>query len=421
MVLLDVVYNHFGPDGNYLHAYCAAVLQSDGTRRRGARRSTSTARTARRCATSSSTTRSTGSRSSTSTACASTRCTRSATTRTPHFVDELAQRACAQGRAASATCTWCWRTTPTRPRGWRATRTARRAAPPRSGTTTCTTRCMCWLTGETDGYYADYAERPAAAAGARAGRGLRLPGRAVAASRRRRARRAERAPAAAGLRQLPAEPRPGRQPRVRRAHRRAGADAGARCARCTPALLLAPHVADAVHGRGVRGAARRSSTSATSRRAGRGGHRGPARRVRALRRVSPTPQARARIPDPNAAATFEAQQARLGRARAAAALRSWLALDRAAARRCASAHLVPLLAGAAAARGTREVDGDAAARAMAARRRRDAGTCWRNFGDSRPAVRRRCAATPLYGTARPAAGGDMAAPWRVACSIDAAA
>ena len=22
MVLLDVVYNHFGPDGNYLHAYC---------------------------------------------------------------------------------------------------------------------------------------------------------------------------------------------------------------------------------------------------------------------------------------------------------------------------------------------------------------------------------------------------------------
>ena len=26
MVLLDVVYNHFGPDGNYLHAYARAVL-----------------------------------------------------------------------------------------------------------------------------------------------------------------------------------------------------------------------------------------------------------------------------------------------------------------------------------------------------------------------------------------------------------
>lgn len=29
MVLLDVVYNHFGPDGNYLHAYCPAFFNSD--------------------------------------------------------------------------------------------------------------------------------------------------------------------------------------------------------------------------------------------------------------------------------------------------------------------------------------------------------------------------------------------------------
>ena len=26
MVLLDVVYNHFGPEGNYLRSYCAAIL-----------------------------------------------------------------------------------------------------------------------------------------------------------------------------------------------------------------------------------------------------------------------------------------------------------------------------------------------------------------------------------------------------------
>ena len=73
------------------------------------------------------------------------------------------------------------------------------------------------LTGETGAYYADFAERPGGAAGALPGRGLRLSGRAVAEPRRRTARRAERRPAAHRLRQLPAEPRPGRQPRVGRA------------------------------------------------------------------------------------------------------------------------------------------------------------------------------------------------------------
>ena len=47
MVLLDVVYNHFGPDGNYLHALRAASSSTDVTRRPGARRSTSTARRSR--------------------------------------------------------------------------------------------------------------------------------------------------------------------------------------------------------------------------------------------------------------------------------------------------------------------------------------------------------------------------------------
>ena len=44
-----------------------------------------------------------------------------------------------------------------------------------------------------DGYYADYAERPRGAVRPRARRGLRLPGRAVAVSRRRAARRADAA------------------------------------------------------------------------------------------------------------------------------------------------------------------------------------------------------------------------------------
>ena len=69
--------------------------------------------------------------------------------------------------------------------------------------------------------------------------GLRLPGRAVGLPRRRGARRAERAAAADGLRLLPAEPRPGRQPRLRRAHR-ARWRRPRRCAPPPPCLLLAP-------------------------------------------------------------------------------------------------------------------------------------------------------------------------------------
>ena len=46
MVFLDVVYNHFGPDGNYLHAY-ARRSSAKACTRRGARRSTSAAREVR--------------------------------------------------------------------------------------------------------------------------------------------------------------------------------------------------------------------------------------------------------------------------------------------------------------------------------------------------------------------------------------
>ena len=56
MVLLDVVYNHFGPDGNYLHAYAEQFFRTD-FKHPGVRRSTSADA---RCATSSSRTRSTG-------------------------------------------------------------------------------------------------------------------------------------------------------------------------------------------------------------------------------------------------------------------------------------------------------------------------------------------------------------------------
>ena len=59
MVLLDVVYNHFGPDGNYLHVY-APPFFSEPAPHHGARRSISTVRRAASCATSLCTTRCSG-------------------------------------------------------------------------------------------------------------------------------------------------------------------------------------------------------------------------------------------------------------------------------------------------------------------------------------------------------------------------
>ncbi len=52
-VLLDVVYNHLGPDGNYLEQY--ALISPTGIKRPGARPSITMAHTAIRCGASSST------------------------------------------------------------------------------------------------------------------------------------------------------------------------------------------------------------------------------------------------------------------------------------------------------------------------------------------------------------------------------
>ena len=80
MVLLDVVYNHFGPEGNYLHALRTAILHRatrDTMGRRDQLRRTRQPHGARLLTC---TTRCTGSRSSTSTGCGSMQCMRSSTT-----------------------------------------------------------------------------------------------------------------------------------------------------------------------------------------------------------------------------------------------------------------------------------------------------------------------------------------------------
>ena len=92
-VILDVVYNHLGPDGNYLRCFSphyfstrhktewGEALNLDGEYAQGHARFHSSA------------TRAIGSASSTSTGCASTRRSRSSTTVQPHILEELARAA----------------------------------------------------------------------------------------------------------------------------------------------------------------------------------------------------------------------------------------------------------------------------------------------------------------------------------------
>ena len=145
MVFLDVVYNHFGPEGNYLHAYAAALLRQASTRP-GAPRSTSARR---RCATTSSRTRCywieeyrfDGLRFDAVHAIADAGLAGS--DRRPH----------PPRRSRTGRSIWCWKTSTTGPPP-----AARSATSTRNGTTISTTSCTPLLTGERDGYYEDFAE-----------------------------------------------------------------------------------------------------------------------------------------------------------------------------------------------------------------------------------------------------------------------
>ncbi len=249
MVFLDVVYNHFGPEGNYLHAYApqffterhhtpwGAAINFDGAGQPdGARllhpqrallaRGVSPRRPAPR---------------------------RRARDRRrlgqPHILAELAQAV----------------RQPRRPRPPRASGARERRQPdalPGSATRAPPRSYDAQWNDDVHHALARAADRRArrllrrlrrrAARAARPlpRRGLRLSGRAVALSRRPAARRSRAAALRpTRIRLLPAEPRPGRQPRLRRAHRPARA-AGAHQGRARdPAARAA--AAAAVHGRGM--------------------------------------------------------------------------------------------------------------------------------------------------------------------------
>ena len=206
-VILDVVYNHFGPDGNYLRAVLRGLLHRPVQERLGRARSTSTATTPARSASSSSPTPATGSTSSTSTACASTPRSRSSTPPPEHIL--------AAHRAARAR---------RRPAGDRTILVAENepqetplVRPVEQGGYGLDAlwnddfhhSAMVALTGRNEAYYTDYRGTPQEFI-SRAKYGYLYQGQcytlAEAAARHAGAR-----PAAGGVRQLPPEPRPGRQ------------------------------------------------------------------------------------------------------------------------------------------------------------------------------------------------------------------
>ena len=171
------------------------------------------------------------------------------------------------------------------------------------------------LTGEADAYYADFADRPLARLARSLAEGFVYQGEPFPIHDGKPRGRAQRLPAAHGLRRLPPEPRSGRQPGHGRAALGSGAARGGGGAHGGPAAPAGS--ADAVHGRGVGHDERRSASSPISTtswptpcaRAGGASSRSS--------RPSPTREARALIPDPNALETFTELQAAMARGRGA--------------------------------------------------------------------------------------------------------
>ena len=326
MVLLDVVYNHFGPEGNYLHALRAAVLhrspphavgRGDQLRRRRAARS-----------------------------CAILHPQRALLARGIPLRRPAARRGARDRRRLAARLSRRARATPFATTSGarhvhlvlendanagallaRAARRASRGLTTRSGTTTSIMRCTCCSRGERDGYYADYAGQRAALI-AHAARGLRLPGRALA--RTASAPRGEPSahlPPDAFVNFLQNHDQVGN-----RAYRRAALDADSAPERCSRPSCCSRccRRRSAVHGRGVPRAEPVPVLLRLQRRARRrGGGRAPARDSALVRRRVPAP-----LPSPIAAETRHAAvldwaaPQREPHATALARMRAWLGLRR---------------------------------------------------------------------------------------------
>ena len=183
MVLLDVVYNHFGPEGNYLRPLRAAVLhgspphavgQRDQLRRRLERDRAPILHSQRALLARGIPLRRAAAR-------------RGARDRR-RLQSELPRRARSGrpfARLRSCACTSCSRTTTTTRATCAAARMASRRPTTRSGTTTSITRCTCCSRGEARGHYDDYDRTRPRSYCARCSRGspIRASTRAIAGRR----------------------------------------------------------------------------------------------------------------------------------------------------------------------------------------------------------------------------------------------
>ena len=414
MVLLDVVYNHFGPEGNYLSLVRAAVLQRPRTRRRGARRSTSTASGSAHGARLLHPQRALLARGVPLRRPAPRR-VHAIVDDSPHAHPERARRRGApRARAASATSTSCSRTT----RNQRAP--ARDAAAAPHGDRAVerrlrTTPCTCSLTGETRRLLPRL-RRPPGVAPRRARSPRASPTRASPRAHRdgERARRARVAPAARGVRATSCRTTT-RSATARSASGSATLAPRRRAARSRVGRAAArARGADALHGRGVR---RRHAVplllrfrAASSRARCATAAAREFARLRALRRRR---RCATRSPTPTPRATFLALEARLGRASSAPrARRVARALPRAA--RAARARRSCRGSAHARARGAlrgRSAHGGVAVRLDARRRRAPAPA----RATSRRTRRARCTPPPgarvLHAEGGATPRGDASPPW----------
>ena len=167
-------------------------------------------------------------------------------------------------------------------------------------------------TGETEGYYVDFAEGRWAKLARALAEGFAYQGEPSRLADGAAAGRGERGAAAARLHRLHPEPRPDRQPRLRRAADGAGARADGAGADGDPAAVAAR--AAAVHGAGMGREAALRLLLRLRGRPRRFHSRGTAGRVRALRRL-PRPRRARRHSRPERSGVLRGLEARLGGAR----------------------------------------------------------------------------------------------------------
>ena len=313
-MILDVVYNHLGPDGNYLGQFSERLLHRPAQERVGRGDQLRRPAAPGRCASSSSPTPATGSTSSTSTACGSTRRRTSTTPRRdahPRRRSRARVREAARGRATLIVAENEPQETRLRPPAERGgygldalwnddfhhTRDGRADRPQRG------------LLHRLPRARRRSSSRPSSTGFLYQGQRYSL---AEAAARHAGARPAAGARSSPSSRTTTRSPTPARGERPATARRAPG-----RYRAMTALLLLAPGHADALPGPGVR---RLGAVPLLRRPQPRAGARSCARGGRSSWRsspASPAPEMQAQLADPADPRDVRALQARLRRARAA--------------------------------------------------------------------------------------------------------